>query len=205
MDDSFEKDGYVVIDNFLPEDIAKKINEIFSSESKSNWELVEQIRSGHYGHVFKTTNPLLPSENESYSATFSRSESIENSSDFKNIVNSIFQEKVDKLFNDNAFELDARAIQLTKGGHYRSHCDTYAGEINVLYYVNQNWVWDWGGILNICSESDEEYCKSIFPKYNRAVFLNNKKFNTPHFVSQVAEYALEPRFTILIFATSSKV
>lgn len=199
---SFDQDGYAIVDNFLPEDIAKKIIDIFASESKNNWKLIEQIRSGHYGHVFKTSNSLLPKENEAYSATFSRSESIEHSPDFKNILNSIFKEKVSELFNGNLFEFDTRVYQLKKGDHYRVHTDSYAGQINIIYYVNQNWIWDWGGILHICSESNEEYCRPIFPKYNRAVFLNNKKFHSPHFVSQVSEFALETRFSIVIFASS---
>jgi hypothetical protein len=73
--------------------------------------LIEQIRSGHYEYVFKTENSLLPSGNEQYSAKFSRPEAIENSLDFKKIINSKFKE----LFADSLCEFDTRAYQLNNG------------------------------------------------------------------------------------------
>jgi Rps23 Pro-64 3,4-dihydroxylase Tpa1-like proline 4-hydroxylase len=201
LNNSFNKEGYAIIDDFLPLNIANDLYDIFNFEIENNWELIDQVRAGHYSHVFKTINTLLPNKNEKYSAKFSRSEVIENSINFKKIINDKFKAKFRELFADSLCDFDTRAYKLNKGDYYRTHIDSYAGQINLIYYVNINWIWDWGGVLHVCSKSDEDYCKPIFPKFNRAVFLNNKKFHSPHFVSQVSNFALDPRYSVVIFAS----
>jgi hypothetical protein len=41
----------------------------------------------------------------------------------------------------------------------------------------------------------------IFPKFNRALIMNNtlEKFKFPHFISHVADYAQDPRYTLITF------
>ena len=112
-----------------------------------------------------------------------------------------FLKKIRKMVSDTLTKYDTRAYRLDKGDHYRTHVDSYAGNVNIIYYLNEEWVWDWGGILNICSGEDEEYCKPIFPKFNRLVLLNNKKFHSPHFISPVTEFALTPRFSVVILTS----
>ena len=200
-EDFFNIDGYSVIDNFLPIDSANDLYKIFKSQPADSWEFIDQVRDGHYGHVFKTSNALLPKDNESYSARFSRSEAIEKSSGFKKIIEDRFKEKIRSMVSENLSVFDTRAYMLDQGDYYRAHIDSYGGNINIIYYLNPEWIWDWGGILNICSHSDEDYCRPIFPKFNRLVILNNKKFHSPHFISPVSEFALSPRFSVVIFSS----
>jgi len=199
--DYFNKDGYSIVDDFLSQDLAIQLHDIFKSQPESSWQYNDQVREKHYEHVFSTNNVSLPKKNESYSAKFWRSESIEMSSDFKKIIKEKFTKKIREMVDDHLKEFDTRAYRLNKGDHYRTHIDSYGGNVNIIYYLNTEWIWDWGGILHICSGEDEDYCKPIFPKFNRLVLLNNKKFHSPHFISPVSEFALYPRFSIVIFAS----
>lgn len=189
--------GYTIIDDVLPLDLALSINEAYKNNTQ--WEIMDQIRPDHYGHIFKSDNPNLPQEGEIYTAKFKRSDILRNSE----IVNKAFEDYfVPMLKHLSPFpvdEFDIRCYKLDAGDHYRTHYDGYAGKINIIYYVNDTWRWDWGGVLNILSSNDPDYCYPIFPKFNRVVLLNNQSFSAPHFVSSVEKFAQNPRYSIVSF------
>lgn len=189
--------GYSIIDNFLPLELANLINDEFNKEVL--WDNHHQIKPGYFSHVFKTENDYLPREDEEYSAKFSRSINLEKNSDIKNVYNQYFIPLLKYVSPFDLCEFDIRCHKLDKGDYYRSHIDDYGGHINLIYYVNTKWIWDWGGILNISSYSDKEYNKQIFPQFNRVVLLNNKVFRSPHFVSSIEQYAQNSRYSIVSF------
>lgn len=197
--EELQNKGYTIIDNFVPDDLAKELNNIYISEQENNWEFIDQTRDNHYAHVFKTENQLLPKEGEKYKAKFWRSENLESHERVNDIFNSNFKDRIKQFSGINLQEFDNRCYRLKQGNYYRLHIDDYAGYINSIYYVNENWKWDWGGILHVCDHEEEEYIRPIFPKYNRLVLLHNQKFRSPHFISQVSEYAQNPRFSIVSF------
>ena len=189
--------GFTIIDNVLPLDLAEEIYSAYCEETK--WDLFDQVRENHYRHVFKSPNPSLPQEEEIYSAKFNRSNNLENLDLITNTFNNILAPLVKSISPFHINEFDVRCYKMDKNNYYRTHVDDYAGSINLIYYVNKDWRWDWGGILNILSHDDLELCESIFPKFNRVVLLNNKIFRSPHFVSSVEPFALNPRYSIVSF------
>jgi len=189
--------GFSIVDDVLPLELAEKINEVYSQNKE--WELIDQVRENHYNSILKSDNEFLPRPNEHYSAKFNRSKSLESTDLIKNTFNDHFVPLLKQVSPFEMNEFDVRCYKLDKGDHYRSHNDDYAGTVNFIYYVNKEWRWDWGGLLNVCSHEDQDYCQPIFPKFNRVVFLNNKVFKAPHFVSSVESFALNPRYSIVSF------
>jgi len=190
-------DGYTIIDNILPLDLAKQLNEAYSVNS--DWEFIDQVRPDHYSHVFKSDNLSLPQEGEAYTAKFKRSDFLRNSQIVKQAFDGYFEPLLKGLSPFPVDDFDIRCYKLDADDHYRTHFDGYAGKINIIYYVNENWRWDWGGVLNILSSQDPDYCFPIFPKFNRVVLLNNQSFSAPHYVSSVENFAQNPRYSIVSF------
>jgi Rps23 Pro-64 3,4-dihydroxylase Tpa1-like proline 4-hydroxylase len=194
----YQVDGYVVIDNFLPAEVADELNSMYCSEK--NWEHIDQTRKEHYQHVFATKSLYLPKADESYRARFGRSRDLEKNIRLNQIYAEHFVPPLKQFSEADLKVFDVRCYQLKPGDFYRSHIDDYAGDIGCVYYINKKWIWDWGGLLHVNSyEGDADFVDTIFPKFNRAVFLDHKKFKFPHHVSVVAEYAKESRFSIVSF------
>lgn len=195
----YESQGYAVVDDFLPPEIAQQINAIYAAETR--WEQQDQVRENHYQHVFKTHAPCLPREHEHYLAKFGRSKPLEQDQAFSELyVNSVMP-AIEKAISIRLSSCDVRCYRLLKGDFYRTHIDDYAGDVGLIYYINKNWVWDWGGILHVCHDDADadKSIASVLPKYNRAVLINHKVFRFPHFISSVEPWALEPRYTIIAF------
>ena len=189
--------GYSIIDDFLPFEYAKKLQDLYINET--SWDRHEQHRQSHYSHVFKTDSVYLPKEDEPYIAKFNRSENLENNIDVQEIFQKFFVSALKELSPFELDNFDVRCYKLDKGDYYRTHIDDYNGHINLIYYINEKWMWDWGGMLNIADDNNDDFNKQILPKFNRVVLLNNKVFRSPHFVSAVQEYAQYPRYSIVSF------
>ena len=189
--------GYTIIDNFLPLSVAKELQSMYLNET--NWEFFSQERPDHYKHVFKLDSTYHPQDNESYSARFNRSSNLEDNPKIKEIFNQYFIPQTKEISNLELTDFDMRCMSLNKEDHYRTHIDSYAGKVNIIYYINEKWIWDWGGILHIGSTTNDEFIKPILPKFNRCIFLYNEKFNAPHFVSAVAQFAQNSRYSLVSF------
>lgn len=194
----YQEQGYVVVDNFLPEEIALELNAMYAQEK--NWEKIDQVREKHYQHVFATKSQYLPKGDEFYMAKFDRCRDLEKNTRLNEIYENYFIPQLKKFSQTELKNFDVRCYQLSPGDFYRSHIDDYAGSIGCVYYINKKWIWDWGGLLHVNSyEGDDNLLETILPKFNRVVLLDHKKFKFPHFVSVVSSYAKEPRFSIVSF------
>jgi Rps23 Pro-64 3,4-dihydroxylase Tpa1-like proline 4-hydroxylase len=193
----YKEKGYIIIENFLPQEIAEELSVMYKSQKA--WEKIDQVREKHYKHVFATKSTLLPKGDEHYMAKFDRSRDLEKNSRLNEIYKQYFVPQLEK-FSGKLKAFDVRCYQLSPGDFYRCHIDDYAGSIGCVYYLNKKWIWDWGGLLHINSyEESDDSVETIFPKFNRIVLLDHKKFKFPHFVSTVSEFAKEPRFAIVSF------
>jgi len=132
--------GYFIIDNFLSEEIAQSTYELFNQTSK--WDVINQVRENHFGHVFKTNSPYLPKEGETYTARFSRSEELEKTNHIQKLFENYFIPLLKKVSPFEVTEFDIRCYKLDPLDHYRVHTDDYAGKVNIIYYVNNDWKWD---------------------------------------------------------------
>ena len=66
--DKFVENGYIIIDDFLPLDVAHQLEHMFIEQE--NWKLLDQVREEHYGEFLKTDLERFPDENEVYTAKF---------------------------------------------------------------------------------------------------------------------------------------
>ena len=68
----FVLDGYIIVDDFLPQDEALKLESLYSNNS--DWSLADQVRDDLYTtshfQTARTKSKYLPKEDESYSARF---------------------------------------------------------------------------------------------------------------------------------------
>lgn len=195
---TYDDIGYVTIDDFLPE---KQARQMLGWYEKASWELMDQVRPEHYKHVFAMNTSQLPGPDEAYKARFDRSKTLEQSGEFKALFQEHFAPTLKEISRLNLTTYDARCYRMAKGHFYRTHIDDYAGAIGLIYYINPRWCWDWGGLLHVVKDPATESIDVIYPKFNRLVLLNHKRFRFPHFINEVSEYALTPRYTIVSFCT----
>ena len=195
--DKFVENGYIIIDDFLPLDVAHQLEYMFTEHE--NWELLDQVREKHYGEFLKTDLEHFPDENEVYTAKFWRNEELESNENVEIIFENHFIDMFNKLSESELTKFDIRCYKMDNGCHYRQHMDDWVGDIGCMYYFHKRWVWDWGGITYLGLEDDSDSVIPIFPKFNRAVFSNHKKYRFPHFVSHVADYAKETRLSLISF------
>ena len=185
--------GLEIIDDFLPNKVAEHLEYLYINEKK--WEMLDQVRKNHYKHVFKNDSDYFPMEDESYMARFNRSSNLEKQ--INDIFDKYFKPKLIEFSQKKLLEFDTRCYKLDDGDFYRTHVDDYAGTVGCVYYLNKRWCWDWGGILHIGERDDE--LTSIFPKFNRIVIHDMKKFRFNHFISPVTNYAKQSRYSIVSF------
>ena len=200
LSDDYKNNGFVIVDDFLPEEIANKLEIMYSSDN-NEWEYIDQVRdqgygTGKYGKSF-TKSPFFPEVEEVYTAKFWRSNKLE--SDTENIFGEHFIPALKSISQLELTEFDRRCYKLDEGCHYRTHIDDWLGGVGCIYYINKNWIWDWGGILHVGVDDNSDQIIPIFPKFNRAIFISHGGFRFPHFISPVTEYALTSRFSYISF------
>ena len=193
----FNKHGYIVIDNFLPADLHKKLKlELKTSTYNNN----HQIRKEHYKHVFSSTKDTLPNSSESYIAKFSLIETNQLESLKKTFWDHLAPILKEASNYKAKHSLLPAAVRLRSGDVYRAHQDAYAGIVGFSFFINDGWCWDYGGILTYVRE--EFKAESIFPKSNR-LLLRNETFKHFHFLNTIEQYCTKEQYLLLGWADSN--
>lgn len=156
-----------------------------------------QNRADHYKTVFNMIDdPDMPSYDESYMADFFRSADAENSQAVIGIMKDTVIPAIDAITGRSFELLDFRVMKMGPGSFIRAHTDKYLGSHSFVYYLHTDWKADWGGLLCWKPPKSSELCVHS-PKKGEIVLFPND--STRHFVTQVAGYALNSRYSIAGF------
>ena len=199
--DFFNK-GYCIIDDFLDNDVSNIILQKF--QKNKNWFRVDQKRE-HYktDGPFEMESKYFPDHDEIYIQTSWRAKSLENSVEWKDIFKKYFIEYLEQYFSNKVLCETTYIIKSMENDFSRVHTDDLRGEVDrvdigLLYYVCDDWKWDWGGILMIGENTKTDKMEAIIPKNNRLVLINNQR-RCPHWITPVAKYAKYNRYAVASF------
>lgn len=182
--------GFVAASDVAPLDLALEIRALFED---ADYDHVEQIRKRHYSHVQKVDGPLMPEESERYIARFSRSGYLERHDRIRELVNNQLLPVAAQASGRSLTGYELRGYRMTAGDLLRVHVDDYVAGVGFIYYLSTRWCWDWGGILTVIQG---EQAFSVPPVFNQLVVINHG-LRLPHFVSQITEYAEQPRYMLV--------
>ena len=153
---------------------------IFNELDNLNYDLVSQERHGHYSHVFKSEDPNLPDDDETYAAQFNLAREREGSK----LFNENFEKKVVPFlkshFKELKYFLKPNIVKINKDCYFRAHNDSYAGDIGYTFFFTKTWKWDYGGILTFVNKSG---ALPIFPHNNLFLIrITKTKFMCKYFL-----------------------
>lgn len=157
---------HVVIDDFLPPDIADRVLDEFPGPEGIDW-----IRFRHAGAV------KLGSRDELQLPSFIRDLLFQfNSSVFLQFLESLTG--ISGLASDPYFE-GGGLHQIEPGGFVKIHADfnihprlRLDRRINVLLYLNKGWKEEYGGHLELWDSTMSRCEKRVLPVFNRCVIFN---------------------------------
>jgi Rps23 Pro-64 3,4-dihydroxylase Tpa1-like proline 4-hydroxylase len=208
LKEKLDKDGYVIIDNFLPIDTINEINTIML---QSSYIKEEQIREGKY-KMYKDVHfenklawndsDLIPNDNEDFILNVGMSKDASQNSLIVSVVRGIIKEYVQFLSGEDISKCKISVMKSTKGDSMRCHLDDYNADIGFILYCSKEWKFDWGGLLHMLTGKDE--VSTVVPKFNRIVFVLHKKA-IPHSVSVIEEYAELDRLSLVGFCLPKNI
>jgi Rps23 Pro-64 3,4-dihydroxylase Tpa1-like proline 4-hydroxylase len=160
---------HIVIDNFLPTELAKEILSNFPQRNlgtKTEFEL-------NYPGIQENKRQIFPNSTNEYCRNFF---SFFNSASFLQFLEGLTS--IDGLIADSYFN-GGGFHEIYRGGKLGIHADFRVNEklylarrLNVLIYLNENWNDDWGGKLEIWDKEMKNKVHAISPIFNRCVIFN---------------------------------
>jgi len=193
----------------VPNDLAKDVRDLILS--RPPLKKYQQDDANFYERVVlenNLTHDWFPDIDEHYTAEWLSFDDLKEEPLIKRAIFEYILPTFKKTFNytdecyESEFGLSNLVLTFTvmqSNGHYRIHKDDEHGfKFGFIWYLSENWKWDWGGILFTIDETGSAKVK--LPKFNTVVFVeHHKSKNNWHFVSRVEEYVKEPRIALLGF------
>ena len=172
IDKDFYEKGYCVIDDFLDNDKSNDILKKFSDNT--DWFRVDQVRK-HYekGGPFESDSKYLPDNDEIYYYNSWRAKNLESSPSVDSFLKDFFIKKIELYFSTIISCYTTYVIKYVEDDFSRLHTDDASRgdvdrvDIGLLYYVSDDWKWDWGGLLMAATDKKADSMDAIFPKHNR--------------------------------------
>lgn len=174
---------------------------LLSKVKDTVFELKTQTRPNHFSHVFASNSPHITRKNESYEARFMQADSqILTDPILESFFHSTCTALKNRFPNLRYFQRPI-VSKLVPGCFYRMHVDDYAGDCGYTFFLNQGWMWDYGGILRFYDQSSLDSV-SIFPKSN-TLLVRDESVKLFHDVSLIADHSKLPQYLILGWASCS--
>ena len=161
---------FIVLDNFLPEDVAAQIESQFPDVNSKGWINYTHVNKRKYG---LNKFDLLPHAVQDVISQL-------HSQEFLDWL--VGLTGIEKLIDDPSLE-GGGIHQTQRGGHLNIHADfrshprhrTWKRQINLLIYFNREWKKEYGGLLELWSPDMKQAVQKLEPTYNRCVIFRTDK------------------------------
>jgi len=183
-----------VIFDAVPEEYALLARREFLN---ADYDKISQQRRGYYSRDFHEQSQFIPGHDEIYYSEFYRSNFLEGNPVIKECYTSYIKPLVEAHSGKQVKDADLRCYKMTEGGHFRVHKDTYKSDLGFVWYLSQEWKWDWGGLL--LTINNNQTAEVTIPRFNQLVIMDHKYSQVPHTVTPVSAYAKEPRIMLVGF------
>ncbi len=160
---------HVVLDNFLPADVAETVHSSFPSGSHYSWKQYQNDKEKKLEMCHEERLPV-PIRNLLYAL---------NTGYFLRFLEALTFVK--GIMPDPDFE-GGGMHQILPGGRLAVHVDfnfhhrfRLLRRLNLLFYLNKQWQEEYGGYLELWSHSENRCIKTIAPIFNRCVIFSTSE------------------------------
>ena len=192
----YQKNGFVIIDDFLPKDVYAKMVKIFNAGK--DFVEINQIREERYKLWETFDDERFPVTTEDYIANFWSSHEVVTDDYVSEVFNKYIRPVLKEVHGDTLGQFRHQATKMKSNNEdfIRAHYDDYVGEAGyILYLTKELWKYDWGGQLQVSSGGE---ILSIFPDPNRLILINHS-LRQSHWVNPTCSFAKEDRNNIIGF------
>jgi|TARA_R110001592_G_scaffold3085_2_gene17213 Rps23 Pro-64 3,4-dihydroxylase Tpa1-like proline 4-hydroxylase len=220
LKNTFKDKGYVVIDNYLKEDVAEKLHNFFSYEMPSDWWSVATYPSlENYDKVSYYRNTPEESENIKLARRYAEQEfGLNNFSySFHRTLDNHFDDcdcyecQIRKFLNDKeSHDLISEVTNLkitgsnevfaacyVPGDFLSPHQDSPNGIVGFVLHLTKDWKPQYGGLLHFLNDEGTIVENIEVPKFNSlTLFLLPEDKGKLHYVSHVNPGSNEIRLSL---------